>query len=102
MFGAGRMRVFFKVVLPHLVPVMNTTFIILFLYSFGAFDIPFIVGESRPSMLSIQVYNLYFKRDLTNRPQAMAVLVLMFLFSVVFIYLYTRVSERLDSSGRKI
>jgi hypothetical protein len=26
----------------------------------------------------------------------------MFLFSVVFIYLYTRVSERLDSSGRKI
>jgi putative spermidine/putrescine transport system permease protein len=102
MFGAGRFTVFFRVVFPHLLPVLHTSFIILFLYSFGAFDIPFMLGESRPMMLSIQVYNLYFKRDLANRPQAMAILVIMFLFSILFIYLYTRLSERLEITGRKL
>lgn len=102
MFGAGRLTVFFRVVFPHLAPVIHTTFIILFLYSFGAFDIPFMLGESRPAMLSVRVYNLYFKRDLANRPQAMAILVFMFLFSILFIYLYTRLSERMDIAGRKV
>jgi len=102
MLGAGRLTVFFRVVCPHLVPVLHTTFIILFLYSFGAFDIPFMLGESRPAMLSVQVYDLYFRRDLANRPQAMAILVLMFLFSILFIFLYTRMSERLDIAGRRV
>jgi putative spermidine/putrescine transport system permease protein len=102
MLGASRATVFFKIVLPFLLPVVNTSFIILFLYSFGAFDIPFMLGESYPGMLSIQVYNLYFKRDLSNRPQAMAILVVMFLFSIVFIYLYSRIAKHIDMKSRKI
>ena len=72
MLGASGLRIFFSIVLPHLAPAMHTGFIILFLYSFGAFDIPFILSESRPGMLSIHVYNLYFKHDLARRPEAMA------------------------------
>jgi len=102
MLGASRLTVFFRVVFPFLTPVVNTSFIILFLYSFGAFDIPFLLGESHPGMLSIQVYNLYFKRDLMNRPSAMAILVVMFLFSLVFIYLYSRLAARLEREGRKL
>jgi putative spermidine/putrescine transport system permease protein len=102
MLGASRGRVFFKIVFPFLLPVINTSFIILFLYAFGAFDIPFMLGESHPGMLSIQVYNLYFKRDLVNRPQAMAILVVMFAFSLVFIYLYSRIAQRIDVRFRKI
>jgi putative spermidine/putrescine transport system permease protein len=102
MLGAGRYRIFFRIVLPFLLPVINTSFIILFLYSFGAFDIPFMLGESYPGMLSIQVYNLYFKRDLVNRPQAMAILVVMFAFSLIFIYLYSRVAQKIDIRYRKI
>ena len=102
MLGASRITVFFKIVFPFLLPVVNTSFIILFLYSFGAFDIPFMLGESHPGMLSIQVFNLYFKRDLVNRPSAMAILVVMFIFSLIFIYLYTKISSKLDMKSRKI
>ncbi len=102
MLGASRLTVFFRVVLPHLYPVLNTTFIILFLYAFGAFDIPFLLSESYPGMLSIKVYNLYFQRDLVNRPQAMAILTLMFIFSTFFIYIYTRVMARLRPMERKL
>lgn len=102
MLGAGPVAVFRQVALPHMRPAMSTAFIILFLYGFGAFDIPFLLGDSAPSMLSIEAYNLYFKRDITNRPTAMAILVCMFLFSVVFIAIYTRIAKRLGSKERKL
>ncbi|MFO7783071.1 MAG: hypothetical protein ACQET7_03040 [Thermodesulfobacteriota bacterium] len=81
---------------------MHTAFIILFLYSFGAFDIPFVLSESRPGMLSIRVYNLYFKRDLARRPEAMAILVILFCFAALFIMAYSLVVRRLESSERKV
>lgn len=102
MLGAGRVTVFTRVVLPHLGPVLHTTFIILFLYSFGAFDIPFLLSESYPGMLSIQAYNLYFERGLEHRAEAMAVLVVMFIVAAGFIWLYTRLMARLKSWERKL
>ncbi|MGE4292166.1 MAG: ABC transporter permease [Desulfovibrio sp.] len=102
MFGAGEWLVFRSVVLPHLRPVMHTSFIILCLYAFGAFDIPFLLGQSDPGMLSMEVYNLYFRRDLVNRPTAMAILVCMFLFSIAFIAVYVRLAARLEAGERKL
>lgn len=102
MFGASAPRVFFRVVLPRLAPVLHTAFIILYLYTFGAFDIPYLLGESRPGMLAIEIYNLYYERDPVNRPTAMALLVLMLLFSVGFIAVYTRVAARLGAGERKL
>jgi putative spermidine/putrescine transport system permease protein len=102
MLGASAARIFFCVVLPRLGPAMHTAFIILFLYSFGAFDIPYLLSESRPGMLSIHVYNLYFKHDLSRRPEAMAILTLMFGFAVVFIIAYTKVVRRLENGVRKL
>lgn len=99
MLGAGSLQIYFKVILPQLIPVINSTFIILFLYSLGAFDIPFILGMSKPSMLSIRIYQLYFESDLVNRPLVMARLSLMFLFSLGFILIYLKSSKKL---GKKI
>ncbi len=97
MLGAGMWMQWRCVLLPHLAPALHTSFIILFLYAFGAFEIPFLLGESKPGMLSIEAYNLYFQRDLSFRPQAMAVLVCMFVFSLGFIVLYMRAVQRFAS-----
>jgi putative spermidine/putrescine transport system permease protein len=102
MLGAGRSAVFMRVIYPHVRPAMHTGFIILFLYSIGGFDIPYLVGESQPSMISIKVYNLYFKRDLIDRPEAMAILTSLFVFSSFFIWAYGRVTHRLSSQERKL
>lgn len=102
MLGASGVQIFFSIVLPRLAPAMHTAFIILFLYSFGAFDIPYVLSESRPGMLSIHVYNLYFKHDLARRPEAMAILTIMFAFAVLFIIAYSKVVRRLESGVRKI
>lgn len=102
MLGASGLRIFFTIIIPRLAPAMHTGFIILFLYSFGAFDIPYLLSESRPGMLSIHVYNLYFKHDLARRPEAMAILTIMFCFAVLFIVAYSKVVSRLENGVRKL
>lgn len=101
MLGAGRLQRFRSIIVPHCTPVMHTAFIILFMYGFGAFDIPWLLAGSSPGMLAVEVYNLYFLRDLANRPTAMAILSGMFVFSLVSIVLYTRVAKRMGRQGQK-
>ncbi|MBN2443937.1 MAG: ABC transporter permease subunit [Spirochaetales bacterium] len=100
MLGAGKTAIFFRIILPFLLPAINSTFVILFLYGFGAFDIPFILSESNPEMLSISVFNLYFRRDISNRPYAMAMLIVMFLFACFFILLYTRIHSLVNKKEK--
>lgn len=102
MLGASETTIFRSISLPQLRPVLHTVFIILFLYTFGAFDIPWLLGESRPAMLSIEAYNLYFRRELSDRATAMALLVVMFLFSAAFIAAYAKIAARLKGRERKI
>ena len=102
MLGASPLRTFWSVTLPRLLPAMHSAFIILFLYAFGSFDIPFVLGESHPGMLSIRVFDIFFQRDLSQRPQAMAILTLMFVFAALFAMLYNRFAAYLDGWRRKL
>lgn len=102
MLGAGPLRTFWSVTLPRLLPAMHSAFIILFLYAFGSFDIPFVLGESHPGMLSIRVFDIFFQRDLGQRPQAMAILTVMFVFAALFAMLYNRLAAYMDAWRRKL
>ncbi len=102
MLGAGTMRIFFSLILPFILPAINTTFVILFIFTFGGFDLPFVLGDSFPGMLSIRVYDYFFQKDIALRPVAMAMLTLIFLFSLLFICLYLRLSARLAREVRKL
>lgn len=102
MLGGSQATIFRWIALPQMMPALNTASIILFLYGFGAFDIPFLLGDSSPSMLPVEAYNIYFHRELADRPIAMAILVFMFLFSLTFIVAYTRLASRLGGEERKI
>ncbi len=92
--GGGRMRIFFTVVLPQLREILVTTFLILFIYSFGAFEIPYILGTVTPGMLSLQVYNFYFMHDLAQRPVAMALLMIMFAVCALVSVVYFKLSGK--------
>lgn len=86
MLGASGAGVFKDIVIPHVKPAMISSFLILSLYALGAFEIPWLIGESKPQMLSVTIYNLYFQRDLSRRPEAAALLTLLMLLSAILIY----------------
>lgn len=102
MLGASEARIFRQVALPHLRGVLHTAFLILFLYDLGGFDAAFLLSESRPAHLAVEAYNLYFQRSLEDRPQAQALLLAVFAFSLVFIWLYVRLAGRLPERERKL
>jgi putative spermidine/putrescine transport system permease protein len=102
MLGAGPFRTFFVVVLPQLLPMLNQAFIILFLYTLGGFDIPWLLGASRPQMVPMTVYALYFQGSLADRSIAMAALTLLAVTAFLFVALYSRVARRLAAGERPI
>jgi len=102
MFGASSIRIFFSLILPFILPVINTTFIILFVFTFGGFDLPFVLGDSYPGMLSVRIYDFFFQKDIYLRPVAMAMLTLVFTFSLLFIFGYLRVASQLEKGVRKL
>lgn len=86
MLGASRFRTFRTVVIPHVRPALVSSFLILSLYALGAFEIPWLIGESRPEMISVTAFNLYFHRDLAYRPQAAAMLTLLMILSLALLW----------------
>lgn len=94
MLGASRPAIFRDIVLPHVRPAMISSFLILSLYALGAFEIPWLIGESRPQMLSVTVFNLYFHHDLSRRPEAAALLTMLMVLSAVLIYVAFLISRK--------
>ncbi len=87
MLGASRPAIFRDIVIPHLKPAILSSFLILSLYALGAFEIPWLIGESRPQMIGVTAFNHYFHRDLSKRPEAAALLSMLMLLTAVLIFL---------------
>lgn len=102
MLGAGRWAVLRDVVVPHLAPVLHASFLILFLYAFGAVEIPLLLGESTPAMPGVAAYDLYFLRSLEDRPAAAALLTLLLLCCAGFVAAYVRLVAGLHGRERQL
>ncbi|MGI9256071.1 MAG: ABC transporter permease [Salinispira sp.] len=100
MLGASRMRTARKVILPHISPTLWIVGIIIFLYSFGAYDIPYLIGSGSRPMVSIEAYRLFFEGSIAQRPMAHTLLFIVWVISlaflIVFILIRTLFSRRSD------
>jgi putative spermidine/putrescine transport system permease protein len=98
MLGASRLRSLRTVVLPAAGPAAAVAGIIVFLYSFGAFDIPFLVGSSSRPMAAVSAYRLFFEGSLADRPRALALLTLIWALSLAMLGVF-HVLRRLAARG---
>ena len=53
-------------------PAIKKAFLIILAFSFGAYELPFLLGPTLPKALPVQAYIEYLSPDLLNRPYAMA------------------------------
>ena len=67
-------------------PAVLGAFFILLSYNFGAYELPFLLGETSPKALPVQAYIEYTHPDLLHRPYAMAMNTVMLLVSLVFAF----------------
>ncbi|MBL10561.1 MAG: hypothetical protein CL402_08645 [Acidiferrobacteraceae bacterium] len=70
--GASPWQTFRKVTLPILTPAVLATSIIVFAFTFGYFEVPFILGRRFPEVLPVLAYRAFTNPDLGLRSEALA------------------------------
>lgn len=70
--GASKLKSFFHIILPLSMPAIRKAFLIILTFSFGAYDLPFLLGATIPKALPVQAHIEYIHPDLLHRPYAMA------------------------------
>ena len=86
--GASKLKSFFYITLPLSMPAIRKAFLIILTFSFGAYDLPFLLGATMPKALPVQAHIEYIHPDLRHRPYAMAMngLILIIAWTIAGIY----------------
>ncbi len=92
--GANRWQAFRHVLLPLIFPGVLSASVMVFAFTFGAYEIPAILGQNYPAALPVLAYRKYTDVDLAARPEAMAMAIVIALISGAMIFLYLRASRR--------
>ena len=89
--GASSLRSFWEVTLPLSIPVISKAGLIIFIFAFGGYELPLLLGSTLPKALAVQTHLMYMSPDLLQRPLAMAMNGTMLLLSAVMSFAYALV-----------
>jgi putative spermidine/putrescine transport system permease protein len=67
--------------------------IFVFAFTFGAVEIPLLLGQSFPSVMSVLAFKSYANPDLNARGEAMAMSMIITVMVGILIYLYMKLTR---------
>jgi len=82
-YGAKNRDFIREIVVPAILPAWTVAAFIVFVFTFSAFEVPFLLGVTYPSMLPVYSYQLYSSGTLVDRPEALAVNLVLALLTVL-------------------
>ncbi len=88
--GAGRMKIFYSVILPQILPGVVAATLICFAFNIGAFEAPFILGAGFPETLPVMAWRYFNDANMEMRLLGMATVVTLTLIVSVILYLYLK------------
>jgi putative spermidine/putrescine transport system permease protein len=88
--GANKRQVFWRIILPLIMPSILSSFIIIFSFSFGSFEVPYLLGPTNPKTLPVKAYIEYTNPDLTHRPYTMVINMILTFYSFLLVWLYSK------------
>ena len=91
--GANRWQRFRYVLWPLILPGMLRASVLVFAFTFGTFEVPYLLGQTYPAVLPVLAYRNYTNVDLDARPEAMATSMVITAISTLLILLYMRLME---------
>jgi len=98
--GASSRQAFFYIILPLLLPTILSTFVIIFAFSFGAYEVPLLLGPTSPRVLAVQAYVEYTNPNFSNRPYAMVYNTLITVIALFLTWIYYKLFEKATSYTR--
>ena len=91
--GANRWQRFRYVLWPLMLPGMLRASILVFAFTFGSFEVPYLLGQTYPAALPVLAYRHYHDVDLDARPEAMAMSMVIAVIIVLLILIYMKLAE---------
>lgn len=88
--GANKWQSFRHVLLPLIMPGVLSASVIVFAFTFGAFEIPALLGANFPAALPVLAVRKFTDVDLAARPEAMAMAMIIAVLSALMIFFYVR------------
>ncbi|HHW49657.1 MAG TPA: ABC transporter permease subunit [Clostridiaceae bacterium] len=86
--GSTPYKAFLYVTLPLCLPSIAMVFIIIFTFSFGAYELPLLLGPTFPKALPVKAYIEYTHPELAHRPYAMVLNTIMIVVTSAFTIAY--------------
>jgi putative spermidine/putrescine transport system permease protein len=96
--GANKYQIFKLVILPQIMPTILSSFIVIFAFSFGSFEVPYLIGATNPKALPVCAYINYINTDLTQRPLSMAMNTILTFISFILLILYNLIFTKLNKN----
>jgi len=97
--GAGWWQRLRHIVIPALAPALGAASVLVFAFTFGSYEVPFLLGRPFPATLPVVAYQEFRDPDLDSRPLAMAIAVLTVLLVGVCALAYLKLADRLRGTG---
>ncbi len=94
--GASRKNILWKVSLPLLLRRALPNIILYFIFIFGSFEVPLLLGRSNPEMVSVMAVRKLQRFNLLDLPQGYAIAVLYSLFVILVLYFLFKAKNRAD------
>lgn len=93
--GATAWQRFRSVTLPLVAPAVLSGSVIVLAFAFGSYEVPYLLGRTYPATLPVVAYQRFTDSDLTARPQAMAISMVVALVATVLVLAYVRITASL-------
>jgi putative spermidine/putrescine transport system permease protein len=86
--GANKWQRFRYVILPLVMPNLFSASIIVFAFSFGAYEVPALLGVIYPQMLPVMAFEFFLNPDLNARSEGMALSIIIALIVMILVIIY--------------
>ena len=86
--GANKWQRFRYVILPLVMPSLFSASIIVFAFSFGAYEVPALLGVNYPQMLPVMSFEFFLNPDLNARSEGMALSIIIAMIVMILVVLY--------------
>lgn len=83
LLGAGRLRRLRHVLVPLSLPALTVSATIVFVYTFGSYEVAWLLGRPYPEPLSVMALRVFGSASLSSRPEAAALAVVTTVVSFV-------------------
>ena len=91
-------RYVIDILIPTSMDSLTTSFLILFSFSFGAYELPFMIGNTSNKLLPVIAYEKYLSPNLYDKPVFLSINLVMIVIGLIILIIYKRI---LDNANTK-